>query len=206
MRYRIQDREIWDGIFHAVPDEWFTAGPSDGMIRCLAFFRERPVRRLLDVGAGVGRWAVYLAQHGVQPIVALDYALNGSRTTAEWGRREKLPIDAVAGDAVAIPFVDRAFDAILAALVLENFDASDKRAAITDMRRVTMAGARAFFLFNPLPTDAETAALGDSDNPTRHCHIEPCTDQEITDLLSDWQTFERGTTREGFRFVRALAI
>jgi ubiquinone/menaquinone biosynthesis C-methylase UbiE len=185
MGYRTRDREIWDGIFEAVPDEWFTAGPSDAMVRCLAFFRRTPGRRVLDVGAGIGRWAVYLARNGIHPIVALDYAPHGSRVTRAWARREGLAIDAATGDAVALPFASGTFDAIVAALVLENLNRQDKQTAIGDLQRVAMPQGRAFFVFNPQPSSFATC--DDSDNPTGHCHIEPSTDEEISGLLAGWQ-------------------
>ena len=206
MTYRAADRATWNAIFQTVPEGWFTADPSDGMVRCLAFLRQRPIRRLLDIGAGIGRWAIYLARNGVEPIVTLDSAYRGSRVTFEWAWRERLNVRAAAGDAVAIPFFDFSFDAILAALVLESLDRRDKHTAIAQLRRVTERHARGFFLFNPVLTEAEIEALEDSDNPTQTCHIAPCTDDEITDMLAGWQTIERGKTEEGFRYITAVRM
>jgi ubiquinone/menaquinone biosynthesis C-methylase UbiE len=203
MTYRAADRATWNAIFRAVPGDWFSAGPSDAMVRCLSFFRQHQPRRLLDVGAGIGRWAIYLARNGIAPNVALDSAARGSRVTAEWAAREGLRVVAATGDAVALPFVDRSFDAILAALVLENLDRRDQLTAMAELRRVADRGAHGFFVFNPILTDAEIEALAHAGNPTRTCHIESCTDDEITEMLAGWQTVERGKTEEGFRYVAA---
>jgi ubiquinone/menaquinone biosynthesis C-methylase UbiE len=204
MTYRIKDRETWNAIFGGVPPDWFAAGPSDAMVRSLAFFRERSARRLLDLGAGIGRWSVYFARHGIAPIVAVDCAQRGAKITSDWAAREELGIDAVVGDAVALPFADGSFDAILVALVLENLNRHDRRTVVDEIRRVTTTGAPGFFVLNPILTEAEVTALTASGNPTATCHIEPCTDEELAALLSEWQTIQRGTTDERFRFVGAV--
>jgi ubiquinone/menaquinone biosynthesis C-methylase UbiE len=196
MTYRAADRVTWNAIFQTVPGDWFAAGPSDAMVRGLSFFRQHQPRRLLDVGAGIGRWAIYLARNGIAPSVALDSAHRGSRVTAEWAAREGLRVVAATGDAVALPFVDRSFDAVLAALVLENLNRRDKLTAMAELGRVADRATHGFFVFNPILTDAEIEALAESGNPTRTCHIEPCTNDEITEILAGGQTLERGKTTE----------
>ena len=206
MSYRPDDRRTWERIFSSVPDEWFAAPPSDAMIRCLSFYQLRPVTRLLDMGAGIGRWSVHLARHGIPSIIAVDAALGGASLAASWARRESLDIMSVAGDAVALPFSDQSFDAVVAALVLEHLDASDRRTAVAEIERVSASGTSAFFVFNPILSEAEQAALADAGNPTATCHMTPCADEEIEMLLRGWHIIERTRSAEGFRIVAAVRV
>jgi SAM-dependent methyltransferase len=206
MSDREADRSIWNSIFREVPDEWFSAPPSEAMELCLRFFRQHPPRRLLDAGAGIGRWAVYLRRGGIGSVVAVDYAHAGCRHASAWSAREGLSVSAVVADVVALPFGRAVFDGLLAALVVENLDDHDQRLAFEEFRSVTTAGACGFFLFNPVLTDAELASLSASDNPTRHCHGSHCSDEEIQARLEGWLVLHTGTTRERLRFVQARRI
>jgi ubiquinone/menaquinone biosynthesis C-methylase UbiE len=203
MSYRIDDRRTWNNIFGSIPEEWFAAPPSDAMVRCSASYQQRAVKRLLDVGAGIGRWSVHLARHGLPSVVAMDSAVGGARITASWATRESLAITVVAADAVAIPFADSSFDAVVAALVLEHLDARDRRTAVAEIERVTTSGAFGFFVFNPILTQAEELAVADAGNPTAGCHMTPCGDEEIHTLLGGWNVIERATSNERLRIVAA---
>jgi ubiquinone/menaquinone biosynthesis C-methylase UbiE len=115
----IRDRAVWERVFAALPADWYEAPPSDAMRRGRAYFEAHPCTRVLDVGCGFGRWAQFLAGHGVGESVGLDYAEGGIRAAAAWAGREGFNARFVAGSATALPFDGRPFDGVLAALLLE---------------------------------------------------------------------------------------
>ena len=95
-----------------MPEEWYGAPPSESMNQCRVYFAAHPCTRLLDLGCGFGRWAQFLAGHGVVEVVGIDYAEHGIRAACSWARRAGFNARFVAASAMALPFRDRPFDTI----------------------------------------------------------------------------------------------
>jgi demethylmenaquinone methyltransferase / 2-methoxy-6-polyprenyl-1,4-benzoquinol methylase len=89
--------------------------------------------RVLDVAAGTAVSTAELAVAGVDA-VACDFSLGMLR--AGRGR----PVPRVAGDALALPFRDGAFDAVTISFGLRNV--ADPDAALRELARVTRPGGR----------------------------------------------------------------
>ncbi|MPZ25768.1 MAG: demethylmenaquinone methyltransferase [Micromonosporaceae bacterium] len=95
----------------------------------------QPGERVLDVGAGTGVSTVELAAGGGYA-VGVDISL-GMLAAGRLARPE-LPL--LAGDALALPFADAAFDAVTISFALRN--TADPVAALRELRRVTRPGGR----------------------------------------------------------------
>jgi SAM-dependent methyltransferase len=91
--------------------------------------------RVLDVGGGDGYWAGLLRKRGAT-VVGLDI----DRDKLERGSRLKDAPELVEGDALALPFPDDSFDAVLSVCALEHFP--DPKIAIEEMARVMRPGGR----------------------------------------------------------------
>ncbi|NUQ13536.1 MAG: methyltransferase domain-containing protein [Gemmatimonadaceae bacterium] len=90
---------------------------------------------LLDVGTGTGdipeRLRRAAAARGVRlEVFGLDGRAELVAATREW------PVHGVCGDALALPFTDRAFDVVVASQVLHHFTAADAERALREMHRV----------------------------------------------------------------------
>ena len=106
----------------------------------------RPGERVLDLAAGTGTSSATFTTAGAY-CVACDFSLGmlqvGARRAAS--RRgpdgpAPGPVRFTAGDALALPFRDRAFDAVTISFGLRNV--ADPDAAMAEMLRVTRPGGR----------------------------------------------------------------
>ena len=114
--------------------------------RVQRILQARPGDRVLDLAAGTGTSSVVFAQSGAD-CVACDFSLGmlqvGARKAADrqW-RRGAVPgpVRFAAGDALRLPFRDRAFDAVTISFGLRNV--ADPDTALAEMLRVTRPGGR----------------------------------------------------------------
>jgi ubiquinone/menaquinone biosynthesis C-methylase UbiE len=93
--------------------------------------------RVLDWGAGWGQTSLLLRAHGAR-VVAHDVEDKGAAAGLLGGAG--VPYVVSAGP--ALPFADRAFDAVLNCGVLEHVD--DERAALAELHRILRPGGRLF--------------------------------------------------------------
>ena len=95
----------------------------------------QPGERCLDLAAGTGVSTEELARSGAL-VVGVDLSLGMLRV----GRRVRPGVPLLAGDALALPFVDGAFDAATISFGLRNL--VDTAAGLREMARVTRPGGR----------------------------------------------------------------
>jgi demethylmenaquinone methyltransferase/2-methoxy-6-polyprenyl-1,4-benzoquinol methylase len=95
----------------------------------------QPGERCLDLAAGTGVSTEELARSGAL-VVGVDLSLGMLRV----GRRVRPDVPLLAGDALALPFVDGAFDAATISFGLRNL--VDTAAGLREMARVTRPGGR----------------------------------------------------------------
>jgi demethylmenaquinone methyltransferase / 2-methoxy-6-polyprenyl-1,4-benzoquinol methylase len=95
----------------------------------------RPGQRVLDLAAGTGVSTEELARSGAYA-VGVDFSLGMLRA----GRAVRPTVPLLAGDALALPFPDAAFDAVTISFGLRNI--VDVDAALAELARVTRPGGR----------------------------------------------------------------
>ncbi len=105
-----------------------------------------PGDRLLDLGCGFGRHAYQAARLGAR-VVACDRGTDEvARVRATFGAMVEAgeldptatPVEAVQGDALALPFADASFDRVIASEVLEHIPHDE--AAMAELARVLRPG------------------------------------------------------------------
>jgi SAM-dependent methyltransferase len=103
--------------------------------------RDGPVagRRVLEVGAGSGRDSLALARDGAVAIV-LDYSPASLGLVQQQARAERLPVQLVRADALAMPFRDGSIDVVFHQGLLEHF--RDPEPLLRENARITRHGGR----------------------------------------------------------------
>jgi ubiquinone/menaquinone biosynthesis C-methylase UbiE len=188
-----QDRAIWNHIFSDVPAAWRTAPPSRAMIECTAFLQRAGARSVLDLGCGIGRWAVHFARAGLS-VSASDFAEHGVGYARQWAGEEGLAIRFVCCSVTEEAFPGESFDAVVAALVLDNITQGEMAVAIERMRSALRPGGVAFCLFNPVVVCAESGEANPTEGITRVVYR----DAELVEALAGFdvlgmRVYEAGT-------------
>jgi demethylmenaquinone methyltransferase / 2-methoxy-6-polyprenyl-1,4-benzoquinol methylase len=105
-----------------------------------------PGARLLDIGAGTGDLAgTAQRRHPSSQVIAADFTLGMMKE----GRR-RTSVNWSAADALALPFPDASFDAVVSGFLLRNV--SDPMQALREQYRVTSAGGRVVILDTTRPS------------------------------------------------------
>jgi len=136
------------------------------LLERLELFRTRP-RRILDAGCGTGHGAgALLRRYRGAELVALDLApgmLAAARARRPWLRR----LDAVCGDAAAVPLADDSVDMVFSNLMLQWCNDPDR--VFSEFNRVLRPGGLLLFTsFGPDTLKELRAAWGAADG---HTHV-----------------------------------
>jgi SAM-dependent methyltransferase len=196
--YNPQDLQIWQRLFEHVPPEWKLAPPSQAMEACLSFFIDRDVRTVLDIGCGVGRWAVYLAQHGLQ-VKGTDFSENAVRFAERWAAAEGLNIQFSCRPLTETAFRGEKFQGVVAALILDNVSRQEMLTGIERIRESLIDGGHVFALFNPLTREELSPEPEGEDHPLTGITQMKYEDDEIIRSFAGFDLLSRGTFESGMR-------
>ncbi|MBN2311983.1 MAG: class I SAM-dependent methyltransferase [Candidatus Hydrogenedentes bacterium] len=133
--------------------------------------------RVLDAGAGTGRFTFPLQSRGIDA-VAVDISPGMLREGARSARKSPHPFRALVGDIERLPFEDNTFDSLVSITVLRHFP--DWPAIFDEYLRVVRPGGRIIFDMASLDQQAYLEAAG---------IVEPNPEPEL-----DPVTFDTGIT------------
>ena len=131
---RVYDRLAW--AYDAV--DWFTGNTTHRLRRRALPYLPPPGSCILEVGFGSGRLHLELAAQ--YEMAGLDRAPGMVRLTRRRLAARGLKSDLCVGSAVALPWRDAHFDAVLSTFAFSAFP--DAEAALDEMVRVTRPGGR----------------------------------------------------------------
>ena len=200
---RSGDRDLWEA--HA---GWWQTAFTDGadaeyveQIVPLAAEHLAGATAVLDVGTGEGQLArVAAGSDGARRVVGVDPSW---AQLVEAGKRGGGPLY-MRAEAVALPFPDRAFDAVLACLVFEHIEGVD--AAIAEVGRVLRPGGRfLFFLNHPLLQVPGSGWIDDHILEEQYWRIGPYLVEDVSLEEVDKDVFLPFVHRPLSRYVNAMA-
>jgi ubiquinone/menaquinone biosynthesis C-methylase UbiE len=111
-------------------------GLDDFVIDLVPILRERKNERILDVGCGAGRNAVFLADEGFH-VVGLDISSTALGLALEEADKADLKNCVfVRHDFLKLPFPDSQFDTVISCYSVENQPLPKIRKALNEMKRV----------------------------------------------------------------------
>lgn len=127
--------DLWSRFYDLPAVQRLAYWPVHGAVR--AALRDRPVRRLLDLGCGTGQLAARLQGelHGAR-VVGCDFSAGMLARAAERSRRVRW----VRGDALRLPFAAASFDAVTTTEAFHWFP--DQQGVLRECRRVLAPGGR----------------------------------------------------------------
>jgi tellurite methyltransferase len=174
-------------------EEWLTPEPL--VVDTLPFLRERNVQTAIDIGCGVGRHALYLAEYGFN-VTGVDLSSAGLDIAREATQAAGVSIDYRSGDFTELPVPDRSVDLALAWNVIYHGDEAVARTALSEIRRVLRPGG--YFLGTMISKRHERYGDGteirpntfvvEDDDEKAHAHFY-CNDRELIGLLEGFQLF-----------------
>jgi tellurite methyltransferase len=173
--------------------QWLTPEPL--VVDSVPFLRDRGVETVLDIGCGVGRHALFLAQHGFR-VTGMDLSRSGINIASEAASDAGVKIDFQLGDFTDLPCPNRSFDLALAWNVIYHGDKNIVRTAIAEIHRVlqpdglflgTMISKRHHRYGEGTEIRPNTFIVDDDDEKA-HAHFY-CDDRELVSLLDGFQLF-----------------
>lgn len=136
--------ERWNDVYSKrFNGMWY---PSEGVVKFSARYLQRrvgievydvkrDVRRILDVGCGIGRYAVFFAEQGFD-VYGMDISKEAIEIAKAWLAKKRLKADLRVGDVEKLPFDDEFFDVVISDGVLDHIPFSKAKKAMMEIKRI----------------------------------------------------------------------
>lgn len=164
-------------------------------------WRSLHFENLLDLGCGLGRHSVYMAQRGFS-VTAVDLSAYAVEYTAAWAEKEGAAVCAVKSDMFSLPIPDESMDSVLAYNVIYHTDTKGFFAAMKEIRRILKKDGELFLTLISKNTygfaradpsrlvDRNTLLLDERETGEAIPHFH-AGESDIKPLLADGWTFVR---------------
>ena len=135
----------WNKIFKKEGKVFFE--PQEDMPKLAKLFKERGIKKVLDLGCGSGRHLVYFAKKGFETY-GFDVAPVGLKITKDWLRQEGLKANLKLGSFFKkLPYKDNFFGAIVAVQAISHGRIGNIRKLILEMERTLKPNGLIFVAF-----------------------------------------------------------
>lgn len=108
--------------------------PASFIASLVPRFKEEGVKKVLDVGFGVGRHAILFAKEGFD-VYGIDTSESGLEYARKWAKKEKLTVHLQTSEMSSLPFKRSFFDLIVAWNVLYHGTLDSIRNSVEEIRR-----------------------------------------------------------------------
>ena len=167
--------------------------PDGGVISLIPRLKLEKVKRVLDLGCGIGRHVILMAGNGFE-----TYGIDLSQAGIEQCRQQlatgKLNADLTLGEIRALPYDDGFFDFVMAWNVIYHSRRKDMRDVIKEIHRVLRVGGLFYLTLiskkspwygngNEVETDTFENAEKEDGSHLHHFSDE----RDVKDMLPDWE-------------------
>jgi SAM-dependent methyltransferase len=137
--------EFWNKVYKS-DNSFFGDDPSNFAIRCYNHMKENNSKKILDLGSGHGRDALFFASNGIE-VDSLDYSATAIEILDKMAKEKRLPIKAQIFDVNnQLPFPDGYFDAVYSHMLLNmRFSLHELHSILSEIRRVLKSKGLNFF-------------------------------------------------------------
>ena len=132
--------EAWDKKWGTDEGRADWLEPEPDVIALLPELQARGTRTALDLGCGVGRHALLLAEHGLV-VEAIDGSATGLAVARETAQARGIALGLRQGNADALPFDNGSFDFVLSWNVIHHGTLGDVGRRVAEIWRVMRPGA-----------------------------------------------------------------
>jgi len=131
--------DLWDRKWATVAGRADFLEPHPEVSALLPELKSRGARTALDLGCGVGRHALFLAEGGLD-VVAVDGSAAGLKVLRETAAARSLTVEPRQADGGSLPFPDCAFDFVLSWDVIYHGNLGDVGRRLAEVWRVLRPG------------------------------------------------------------------
>lgn len=131
---------------------------------------------VLDIGAGLGHHAIFLAEHGFK-VTALDTDEELVANLADTAKEKNLPLEAKVGDVRSLDTASGPWDIVICTFVLHFLKDEEVEKAIRDIKTVTKSGG-----LNVIA--AHTTENNEAERARKPHLFEP---NELKERYADWE-------------------
>jgi tellurite methyltransferase len=131
--------ESWNRKWASEPGRANFLEPHPEVMALLTELKSRGARTALDLGCGVGRHSLILAEAGLS-VVAVDSSATGLEVLRETAAAKSLTLELRQADADSLPFQDSSFDFVLCWDVIYHGDLGDVGCRLAEIWRVLRPG------------------------------------------------------------------
>lgn len=124
---------VWNEIYHKQGE--VQEGVLPTVVEAAKIFKEHKVKKVLDLGCGMGRHSIYLVEAGFC-VTACDISDKAVETTKKKASKLGYKIDIVTCDMRELPFKDETFDAVLCIWTSGHGTLEDMKKHAAQMLRV----------------------------------------------------------------------
>lgn len=141
-------KENWENVYtDKFNGTWY---PNESVVKFSARYLKRrvgvdvydvkkPVERILDVGCGNGKHAVFFAEQGYE-VHGFDISPRAIKIANDWLTQKQLKANLKVGNAGNIRFEDESFEVVISDGVLDHMHFSEAKKAMENIRRVCVHG------------------------------------------------------------------